>query len=235
MIHRKIFLLGSMLFAGLFASISQVQAAIIVGGSTLNGNFNADLGTGSRNFNQTPNWVNLGSGGQTAEATLDTLTFDGTRNAVVADNGTKIFALDTGHTILSGDVFDLSYVWRDAFNWQDNADQIAVRLFVTDDDTLSGTRTNLVQMLSGFSTLDNTYEVVDQNAVYTALVTDAGKRLFVDFEGVNGGGTNPGFARLDDFVLEVTAAPVAVPEPSSLSLFGLALAGCVAYCRIRRR
>ncbi|MCG8585701.1 MAG: PEP-CTERM sorting domain-containing protein [Pirellulales bacterium] len=223
-------ILGSAACTICLASATTVSAAtILVGGSTLNGNFNADTSaTDSRTFVQTPNWVNLGSGGTGEEATRTNLDVDGSRNAVLAEDATRIFGIDTGYAIAEGDVFDISYVWRDAFNWIDGSDQVQVSLFVTTDDTIGGARTNLVQAVSGTSTIDSTYESVDQDAVYTALIADAGKQLFVEIDGLNGAGGADGFARLDNFVLEVTSV---VPEPSTLVMCMFALAGLL----IRRR
>jgi hypothetical protein len=232
MTREKTFLvLGATVIAASFFASNDAHATILVGGSTLNGNFNADTSvTDSRPFSATPNWVNLGTGGDT-EATRTNLPFDGSRNAVLIDDGSRIFGLDTGYNLADGDMFDLSYVWRDGFNWDDATDQVRVRLFVTGNDLIGGSRTNLVQVLSGLSTTNDAYQTFDQNAIYTATALYAGKRLFVDFTGVSGGGASTGFARLDNFVLEVTPTP----EPSSFALFALALLGCVVCCRLRRR
>ncbi len=209
------------------AMSSVASADIIIGGSTLNGNFNADTSTDdSRPFTETPFWENIGTGTQDQEATRTTLpNTDGSRNAVLSHDEAKVFGMNTGYSILEGDVFDIGYDWRDAFNWNDATDQVQVSLFVTADDTIGGTRTNLVQVLSGLSTTNNTYETVDQNGVYTAVAGDSAKILFVGIDTISDDGG--GFGRLDDFTLEVTP----IPEPSSVAFVGL-MFGLVA---LRRR
>jgi hypothetical protein len=204
------------LFALTIAMSSAASADIIVGGSTLNGDFNADTSTtDSRSFAETPNWENIGTGDQAVQATRTTVpNTDGSRNAVMSHNPNKVFGLNTGYSILDGDVFDIGYDWRDASGWNDATDQVQISLFVTADDTIGGTRTNLVQMLSGLSTTDVTYETVDQNGVYTAVTGDVAKILFVEIDTISDDGA--GFGRLDDFTLEVTP----IPEPSSIAIVG---------------
>lgn len=181
----------------LYAIWTAVTNTVLVGGSIRNGNFNANSVDDS-NFTDTSDWYNL-AGDQTAQCTRTNLDYDGSSNYVIAS--TKQAAVDTGHTISEGDVFDLSYVWRDAYNWVDGSDQVRVSLFVTDDNTLTGSRTDLIQDLSGTSTQNDAYESVDHNAFYTAQAADEGKTLFVVIET-----TSSGYARLDDFELIVTHA-----------------------------
>jgi hypothetical protein len=170
---------------------------IIVGGSALNGDFNANPG-GSVDFSSTAEWYNLG-GVQTVVATRDNVAYDGSQNALISSSA-KIFGLDTGYTIADGDIFDISYVWRDASGWDDPSDQIRVSLFVTDDNTLAGVRTDLVIDLSETSTQNNTYEAVGHDSIYTATTMDAGKTLFVAIDSTCAVSE---FARLDNFELVV--------------------------------
>ncbi len=170
-----------------------VQATVLVGGATLNGDFNA---AADGDFNTTPEWYNL-AGAQTVTATRDNLAYDGTVNALITSS-TKIFGLDTGYTIAEGDVFDISYVWRDASGWDDASDQVRVSLFVTADNTLTGTRADLVVGLSATSTQNSTYEAVDQNGIYTAGAGDAHKTLFVAIDSTCAASK---YARLDNFEL----------------------------------
>jgi hypothetical protein len=170
---------------------------VLVGGSIRNGDFNANPGA-SVTFADTPEWYNLG-GAQTVQCTRDNLTYDGSQNTVLA--AARDVGIDSGHTLAEGDVFDISYVWRDAFEWLDPTDNVRITLFVTDDDTLTGTRTDVAVDLSGISTVDSTYEAVVRSGVYTATATSAGKRLFamIDCD-------SAGFARVDNFQLSVTPA-----------------------------
>jgi uncharacterized repeat protein (TIGR02543 family) len=180
----------------LYAKWSSSTTTVLIGGAILNGNFNANPNDDAT-FTDTPSWFNL-TGDQGFQCVRTNLDYDASPNYVIA--GTKQATVDTGHTISEGDVFDLSYVWRDAYNWVDGSDQVKVSLFVTDDNTLTGVRTDLVTDHSGTSTQNDTYESIDHDAFYTAIAADAGKLLFVVIET-----DSPGFARLDNFELVVTS------------------------------
>ncbi|MEM0896453.1 MAG: chondroitinase-B domain-containing protein, partial [Verrucomicrobiota bacterium] len=171
----------------------------LVGGSLFNGDFNSNPG-GSNSFASLDAWENIGSGNQNAGATATDKDYDGSRNAAIGSQtlGSKIHGLDTGHTIAEGDVFGLAYFWRDAFGWDDASDRIRVSLFVTDDDTIGGARTDLVVDLSELSTQNNTYESVAHPEIYTASAANAGKRLFVAFDSKAAANR---YARLDNFEL----------------------------------
>ena len=189
---------------------SFVPAETLVGGTTRNGNFNSATGN---TFAELQDWTNIG-GGQTVEATrpatTDGLDFDATRNAVLADNGGRKFAIDTGHTLAAGQHFRASFVWRDAGNWDDAGDLVAVSLYTTADDQVGGARTVLQTLTAPASTQNSTYEAAELtfDAVDGAA---AGKRLFVFFEGIDGNSSTNGFARLDNFVLERGSLQFAVP------------------------
>jgi hypothetical protein len=202
------------------------QATVIIGGDILNGNFNAgsaDGDTTDDNFQSTPDWVNVGGAPTMQSTRTNVASPDGTRNAVLSLSGDRIFGSElglNGYIMSEGDTFDVQYEWRDAFNWNDNLDRVEVTLFTTDDDTITGVVTEIVTDLSELSTTNNTYETVDHDAFFTASSEDAGKRLFLYFQGLSGDGSDTnGFARLDNFTLEVTSA---VPEPSSAFLICLA-------------
>ncbi len=188
-----------------------VPGGTLVGGAIRNGDFNDPAGvTGSRSFTDTPGWYNLG-GSQAAQATNSDLAFDGTRNAVLAENGLRKFAVDSGHTLAAGEGFRVSFVWRDAGNWNDASDTVAVSLYTTADDTVSGSRTVLQTLQAPVSTTNDTYEQAQLtfNAVGVGAV---GKRLFAFFEGIDGDGITTGFARLDNFVLERGTYQSTVPQ-----------------------
>ena len=188
-----------------------IPSGTLVGGTLRNGDFNDPAGvTGSRNFESTPDWFNLG-GSQLAQSTHSDLAFDGTRNAVLTDNALRKFAVDTAHTLAAGEIFRVGFVWRDASGWNDASDAVGVTLFITADDTISGSRTVLQTLQAPLSTQDSTYEQASLTfgAVGPAAV---GKRLFVLFEGVDGDGNTSGFARLDNFVLERGTFQAAPPQ-----------------------
>ena len=184
---------------------------LLVGGALLNGDFNANPGE-TVTFENTDAWYNT-KGGQHQVATRDDKTYDGTQNAVL--NQGRGFGVDTGHVIAEGNTFDFSYVWKDDWNWVGGSDQVTVSLFVTDDDTITGARTDLVVDYSGTRQVADTYEYVSREHVYTATASDAGKILFAAIET-----DSAGFARLDNFVLMVH--PFVVPKlPATVTLGNL--------------
>ncbi len=187
--------------ASLFATGNPVGNLTLIGGRTRNGNFNANPSVeDSRSFNDTPDWFNLGSG-QGAEATRSNFTSDGTRNAVAKQDGTRVFANDTGHLLAEGDVFRATYQWRDASGWEDNFDKVAVSLYVTTNNAIDGPRTIVQSLLSKLSSTDSTYQ--SELATFNPInASHAGKRLFVSVEGIDGNDNNAGFFRLDNFSLE---------------------------------
>ncbi|MCP5532105.1 MAG: hypothetical protein H7A48_02925, partial [Akkermansiaceae bacterium] len=181
----------------------------LVGGATRNGDFNDPATTGNT-FADLPEWYNIG-GGQGAEATNTNLDFDATRNAVLSDNGGRKFAVDTGHTLAAGELFRAAFVWRDASGWIDASDTVGVSLYTTADNTIDGSRTVLQTLQTPVSTQDGSYESAELTfGAVDAAVT--GKRLFVYFEGVDGGGETVGYARLDNFVLERGTYETSVPD-----------------------
>jgi hypothetical protein len=216
----------------LTASLGMPAATLLIGGSLKNGNFEAGTAAPDRPFNDTDDWTNVppttGSGTtqstRNAPAGLDS-TGDypgasGGFNAVVNESGDRIFGNDPSYTIQLGDVFDASLYWIDAFNWADSDDQIQIALYVTANDQIDGARTTIATALSGTSATSGAYQLFDAPAIYTADATYVGKNVFVEFHGFDGPTVEAplGFARVDDFTLQVTA----IPEPSAVCLLGLA-------------
>lgn len=194
-----------------------VAEVTLVGGSILNGNFNAGDSSGvptltpdPQDFDTTPDWMNF-SGASTQNATDTNQFADGTRNAVLFDQPARNHGLDTGYTIQSGDVFNTSYNWRTSTTWDIASDQVGVTLFTTSDDTINGTRTDIATDLSGLASRSNRYLTHNSNSFYTAETGDAGKRLFVELNGIDGNASN-GFARVDDF--ELSTGAIGAPTPS---------------------
>ena len=216
--YEKKIILSFIKIGIIIGSLNLAQATVLIGGDILNGNLNAgnaDGDTTDDNFQSTPEWVNVG-GAQTMQCTRTNLTSpDSTRNAVLSLSGDRNFGSifgPNGYTISAGDLFDIQYEWRDAYNWNDALDNVAVTLFTTDDDTIEGKATPLVVDLSGLSTTNNTYETVNHDGVYIATADDAGKKLFLVFAGQAGeGGDTNGFARFDNLIVEVNT-------PSAVSL-----------------
>jgi len=151
---------------------------------------------------QTPFWENRStSGNQDSTATQETRDSDGTRNLLLSEEPTTLPAQDTGHIIRSGDVFDVGYVWR-SDKWWAAQDQVAIKLFTTDNDLMSGTPTDFATLLSGTPTGDGAYQAGSGRT--TATETEAGKKLFVAIDTQDGGGDLHGVARIDNFQLQVT-------------------------------
>jgi len=182
--------------------------AVLVGGNIRNGNFNASA-IDNTNYTDTDEWYNL-LGDQGTQCTRTNLDQDGTSNAILSSG--KQLAINTDHTIAEGDKFDVSYVWRDAFNWVDGSDRVKVSLFVTSDNTFNGTRMDLIQDLSETSVSDSAYQSVDHNEFYTATESDTGKILFMVIET-----DSVGFARIDDVELIVTSLSTTVPAGITVS------------------
>jgi len=158
-----------------------------------------------RTWAQTPVWENIATtGDQDSIATQATRDYDGTRNLLLSEAPASLPAQDTGYTIRSGDVFEIRYDWLED-NWWTAKDQIAIRLFTTDNDLISGTPTTFATVLSGTSTTAGAYEAASGSV--TATATEARKRLFVAIDTQDGGGELDGLARLDNFQLQVTHFP----------------------------
>jgi ferric-dicitrate binding protein FerR (iron transport regulator) len=158
-----------------------------------------------RTWDQTPVWKNIAlTGDQDSIATQETRDYDGTRNLLLSEKPTSLPAQDTGYTIRSGDFFEISYVWLED-RWWTAQDQVAIRLFTTDNDLISGTPTTFATLLSGTLTTAGAYEAASGSATVTA--SEARKRLFVAIDTQDGGGELDGVARLDNFQLQVTHFP----------------------------
>ena len=155
-----------------------------------------------RTWAQTPFWENLSTtGNQDSIATQETRDFDGTRNLLLSEESSSLPVQDTGHTIRSGDLLEIRYVWR-SDQWWTAQDQIAIKLFTTDNDLISGTPTFFATLLSGAPTGDDTYQTGSGRA--TATEMESGKKLFVAIDTQDGDGELDGVAHVDNFQLQVT-------------------------------
>jgi hypothetical protein len=141
------------------------------------------------------------TGDQDSFATQETRDYDGTRNLLLSEEPDRLPAQDTGYTIRPGDLFEIRYVWLGGI-WWTAKDQVAIKLFTTDNDLISGNPTTFATLLSGASTRDGAYESVLGKA--KATTTEAGKRLFVAIDTQDGAGALDGVAHLDNFQLQVT-------------------------------
>ena len=167
-------------------------------GNLRNGNFDAGGEGGVQTYGETPSWENIGTGTLSENFTNTSLSANGSRNAIIAESNARAAGLDTGHTLSSGEIFRITFQWRDASNWNDSSDLVAVTLFTTSDDRISGPRTNLQRLVSRTSTDNSAYQT--ENFLFNPIIaSEEGKRLFVE---VNAAQTGNGFARLDDFKLQ---------------------------------
>ena len=175
----------------------------LVGPGVRNGDFNADTSTtDSRSYADTPEWFNL-AGNQSIEATrTNNASPDGSRNAVLTQDNARQLAIDTGHTLATGEQFQASFVWRDASGWAYASDKVGVTLYITSNDAIDGPRTEIQTLLSPTSTLVNIYEPAV--LIFAPVPVSAnGKRLFAVIKGVDGDSvTASSFGRLDNFTLQ---------------------------------
>ena len=212
-------------------SVGTLSAAtVLVGGSSNNGNFNDNSlsnASGTRSYDNTLFWTKLDSS-TFVDATTDVLIGGlADRNLNVRRQSiVSIAAGNTGYLIALGDIFDVSYDWVDGAGWLDGNDEISIRLFTTNDNTITGTVSYIATTNSGVKGVTSaaSLQQVDQNGFYTAGSGDVGKNLFVAITSVSSGTSTNAFARVDNFALEVTS----VPEPASAlfvlgSIFGVAL------------
>lgn len=188
---------------------------LLIGPNVRNGNFNDDNALSDvRSFTDTPFWINL-TGNQSYEATRTNILFDGSRCAVLRNNGnnTPVFASDTEYVIQTGDILSVSFRWRDAFMWDDVADRAQVFIFTTNDNTIDGTRTVLQTLTTPSASQDNTFELFSTD--FAPIPASAnGKRLFTAFTSLDGNNDNAGYGRIENFQLSVNEDdPVIPPAP----------------------
>ncbi|MFT5109874.1 MAG: autotransporter-associated beta strand protein [Pseudoalteromonas tetraodonis] len=174
---------------------------ILVAPGTRNGGFESPaFDSDQHGFAEADDWTNIGSGTQQESFIRTNLGRDTPQNAVISQSGGRVAAIDTGHALAEGELFRVSYWWRDASGWSDGSDRIGFTFYTTDDDTIDGNIAASAQVLSEPSTANSAYEFAEN--VYTAGAGEAGKRLFVSFVGVDGNGSAGGFARVDDVRIE---------------------------------
>lgn len=100
---------------GLLLSVQVASAqTVLIGPGVRNGGFEMDNDpvTAKRAYTNTLFWYNVGTGDQSQTATLNNFVHAGARSHVVAETDVRTGGQDTGYTISSGDLFDVSYYWR---------------------------------------------------------------------------------------------------------------------------
>ena len=170
---------------------------------------------GTLSFANTDFWYNIGTGSQGGEAINNNSNFSdlSVQTGIVAESPTRVFGMDTGYTLSSGDLVNFSYFWRDAFNWDDASDQLTFSIFTTVDDTIDGAVDQSETSLGALSAANSSFQEHSGTLVATAAMD--GKNLFIEISNVDGNAAPNGFARIDNVFVE------AIPEPSVLSLLGL--------------
>ncbi|MCW1924086.1 hypothetical protein OKA05_16080 [Luteolibacter arcticus] len=202
-------------------------ATTLIDNTTLNGSF--ENGTGTTTITS---W-SVAPGNAIIERKNDNAQ-NGGWSLVVGRNssgGLSGVAVNTGYSIATGDVFDLSFSLRGALN-AEATDQVAWSLFYTSDNTLGGTQTQLFSgsnALTGATGLLATspYNPTGTLSSGAAHLAASGKTLFLSIT-AGSGFTNDEFARIDSVALSVTS----VPEPSLPVMAGLA---AITLSVIRRR
>ena len=178
--------------------------------------------TGLTSTNFSP-WVSLDSGSPSIPTTNPSSGSGGENFAITRD---RQLGYDLGYTIADGDIYSISFAWYDAANW-DADDTVDMTLFYTDDNTITGARTTLINLNSGGRDGTGTWETESLNDATFSDSGAVGKKLFVVLSATNV--TQGEFARMDDIFIEV----VPVPEPSSAALTGLLIAA--GFLHRRRR
>jgi len=170
----------------------------LVGGDLRNGNFNAGGDGSVQTYAETPSWENIGTGTLSENFTNTSLSANGSRNAIIAESNARAAGLDTGHTLSTGEIFRVTFQWRDASNWNDSSDLVAITLFTTSNDRINGPRNNIQRLVSRTSVNNSAYQ--NENFLFNPIIaSEKGRRLFIE---VNAAQTGNGFARLDDFKLQ---------------------------------
>jgi hypothetical protein len=197
------------------------HAVVIIDATTLNGSF--ESGT----LDNADNWTALT--GYTEER-LENNASDGSWSAVMGfDDRTNpdptIFwgiEQDTGHTVSTGETYDLSFDWIPKYNWRES-DEFEWELFTDSGSIATGT-------VSG-SANGAAYQTVSLTGIGTVAAPSVGESLQISFKTVDPGSypNDPqGFARIDNVQL------TAIPEPSTLAL-ALVMLGVGGAFRLRRR
>ena len=100
-----------------------------------------------------PPWQSLQGGEQFNDDLPPGIGSD--RNGVMVMG--RVYAVDTGHTLAEGDVFNLEYFWRDAWGW-DSADSVEMVLYYTDSNAIDGNATEVFTLSSGGRSRTVTWE-----------------------------------------------------------------------------
>lgn len=194
-----------------------------------NGGFETATVSGSplqANFTNTGSWVNRGTGGQSASAVIQNNPRNGLNRGVGSDNtGARMHVIDTGYNLVTGDIVNFSFFWRDGSGWEDLSDRTQFTIFTTLDNTFAGTLDQSSATLSALSAVNDSYQ--EHAGMFNISAAMNGRRLFIGIDAINGGANTNGFFFIEDVYVDV----VSVPEPSALVLGGL---GMLVLVRRRR-
>jgi hypothetical protein len=169
-------------------------------GNTSNGIHDVAVNDGDFSGQVTGNSINLPwqslAGGAEFQSSLPAGIGSDT-NGVMAFE--RVYAVNTGHTLASGDVFNLQYFWRDAYGWDGAPDNIEMVLYYTESNAIDGNATDIFTLNSGGRSKDDLWEVESATLAF-ADESGIGKKLFVRLQGTN---EEEEFARIDNIFLEV--------------------------------
>ena len=197
---------------------------VIIDGSLGDGDFEAAGGSGTKTYNDHPNWFHAGGSGGETNNFSDTTQMNGSsqsgsRGGLPFDNRVQINS--TGYTITAaGEVFDVSYDFGaggPAANWEDLE---TMRTFIFTSTT--GSNINTVEgdmTILGMDEYDVILPSISQwnthtgNAFYTTTAADIGKTVYFGMEFEDGGTGGSLFPRID--LIRLTSEGGAVTNVST--------------------
>ena len=118
---------------------------------------------------------NIGTGTLSENFTNTSLSANGSRNAIIAESNARAAGLDTGHTLSTGEIFRVTFQWRDASNWNDSSDLVAITLFTTSNDRINGPRNNIQRLVSRTSVNNSAYQ--NENFLFNPIIASEEGRL----------------------------------------------------------
>jgi hypothetical protein len=211
------------------ASLTTVIDASFANG---NGGFEFDaLGAALTNDYATPGLWQAGSSGLGSAANQGVDHVEARNNAGVAEGSfalaigglspdTNLWSggiLNTEYVIQEGDRFDFSF-WLDPLAGWDNTESLDVILFTSSDDTLGGSLTAVMvtNIADGATDItEYTYTIPEMGEGNPHI----GKKLWVEFSGVQENVTKTAHARVDDVRLKaVSNVVLATPAELSVSI-----------------
>jgi hypothetical protein len=168
-------------------------------------------------------WVSLGTGNPQFRTNFPSPNGGGENYVSTLD---RVLAINTGYSIAGGDSYNIEFSWRDAANW-DADDTVFMTMFYTADDVIGSTAIDIGALDSG-----GRVTVADwENESGTVALTDVGAIGHTLFVRINANSAQGEFSRIDNIFVESVSA---IPEPGSISVFGMAIIGTVLRRQCQR-